>query len=313
MERAWHGLSLTSFRNSHYNCGELSIIVDDLIIRSLGGLSVKTVGNIIAELRREAGYTQKMLAEALNITDKAVSKWERGLSLPDVSLLPKLSAILDADIELLLREGIIRSQKEWAGMIDLREYEIDLARIVYDKPIVYFVLSHFLLMDIHDVYVLGQMEIQSWLTWNCFEQIGFRFYLNPDELPKQNIMIMQHPCFIFGSDLTKRCKAAMSTDKITKLCPEWDITPFLFCPEEYTFMYFKNPEYLHKNAVIRSLGRGMVCLPIDTPDQINDVASFVRIYQTNTGLLVEDILDIAERKKQQQICVRSECSGQGIL
>ena len=59
-------------------------------------------GNIIAELRREAGYTQKTLAEALHITDKAVSKWERGLSLPDVSILPKLSLLLGADMSLLL-------------------------------------------------------------------------------------------------------------------------------------------------------------------------------------------------------------------
>lgn len=257
---------------------------------------MKVDGNIIAELRREAGYTQKTLAEALNITDKAISKWERGLSLPDVALLPKLSAILDVDIELLLQEGTTGSQREWAGLIDLREYEVDLARIVYDKPMVYFVLAHFLLMDIHDVYLLGKMETQSWLEWDYLEEIGFRFHLNPDELPKQNIMIMQRPCFLFGSDLTRRYQSAMSTDKITKLCPEWDITPFMFCPAEYTFMYFKNPAYLHKNAVIRSLGRGMICLTMDTPDQINDVAVFVRIYQSNTGLLVEDIVDIAERK-----------------
>jgi len=261
---------------------------------------VKTVGNIIAELRREAGYTQKTLAEALNITDKAISKWERGLSLPDVALLPKLSAILDADIELLLRERTTRSQKEWAGLIDLREYEVDLARIVYDKPMVYFVLAHFLLMDIHDVYVLGQIEAQRWIAWDVLKKIGFRFHPNPKELPKKNIMIMHRPCFLFGSDLTRRFQSAMSTDKITKLCPEWDITPFIFCPAEYNFMYFKNPSYLYKNAVIRSLGRGMICLPMDTPDQINDVAAFVRIYQANTGLLVEDILDIAERKSFRQ-------------
>lgn len=267
---------------------------------------MKDNGNIIAELRREAGYTQKTLAEALNITDKAISKWERGLSLPDVSLLPKLSAILDADIELLLREETAKSQKEWAGLIDLRAFDADLAQIVYDKPMVYFILSHFLLMDIRDIYVLGQIEKQSWLSWDIFKQIGFRFHQNPNELPRQNIMIMQHPCFLFGSDLTRRYQAAMSMDKIIRLCPEWDITPFMFCPAEHTFMYFKNLSYLHKNSVIRSLGRGMICLPMDTPDQINDVASFVRIYQANTGLLVEDIWDIAERKKMQQVDADSE-------
>ena len=262
---------------------------------------MKIDGNIIAELRREAGYTQKTLADALNITDKAISKWERGLSLPDVALLPKLSAILDTDMELLFQEENVGSQKEWAGLIDLREYAVDLARIVYDKPMVYFVLSHFLLMDIHEIYVLGQRETQSWLEWDCLKEIGFHFHFNPHELPKQSLMIMQRPCFLFGSDLTRRCQSAMSTGKIIRLCPKWDLTPFLFCPAEYTFMYLKNPAYLQKKAAIRTLGRGMICLPINTPDQINDVASFVRIYQTNTGLLVEDIRDIAERRKSKQI------------
>ncbi len=260
---------------------------------------MKNDGNIIAELRREAGYTQKTLAEALNITDKAISKWERGLSFPDRALLPKLSALLNVDIdELLFREERSFSKKKWAGLLDLQDYHLDLAQTVYDKPMVYFILVHFLLMDIYDIYILNNMSRQSWLEWKNLEQIGFRFYLNPNEFPKQNLMIMQHPCFLFGSDLTHRFQTAMATDKITKFCPEWDITPFLFCPAEYAFMYFKNPLYLNKNAVVRSLGRGMVCIPMDTPEQINDVASFVRMYQTNTGLPLEDINEIVERKKQ---------------
>ena len=267
---------------------------------------MKVDGSIIAKLRREAGYTQKTLAEALNITDKAISKWERGLSLPDVALLPKLSAILDADIDLLLREETIKSRKKWVGLIDLQEHGGNLAQIVYDKPMVYFILANFLLMDIREIYVLGEIENQKWLKWESLKQIGFHFHTNPDELPKQNFVIMQHPNFLFGSDLTRKFQAAMSTDKITRLCPEWDIMPFMFCPAEYAFMYFKNPAYLHKNAVIRSLGRGMICLPMDTPDQINDIASFVRMYQTNTGLRVNDIQDIAERKKLQPIDTEGE-------
>ena len=47
--------------------------------------------------------TQKELAEKLYVTDKAVSKWERGLSLPDISLLEKLSEELEVDVSELLR------------------------------------------------------------------------------------------------------------------------------------------------------------------------------------------------------------------
>ncbi len=59
-------------------------------------------GRFVAELRREKNYTQKQLAELLNISDKAISKWERGLSLPDVSMLLPLADILDVSVTELL-------------------------------------------------------------------------------------------------------------------------------------------------------------------------------------------------------------------
>lgn len=59
-------------------------------------------GQLIAELRKEKGLTQKQLADALNVTDKAVSKWERGLSFPDISMLEPLSELLDISIMELL-------------------------------------------------------------------------------------------------------------------------------------------------------------------------------------------------------------------
>ena len=59
-------------------------------------------GQLITELRKEKGLTQKQLAEALNVTDKAVSKWERGLSFPDISMLEPISQALDISIMELL-------------------------------------------------------------------------------------------------------------------------------------------------------------------------------------------------------------------
>ena len=61
------------------------------------------LGSLIRALRREAGLTQRELAEALGVTDKAVSKWERGLSLPDISLLTPLAEILGVTVTELLR------------------------------------------------------------------------------------------------------------------------------------------------------------------------------------------------------------------
>lgn len=60
------------------------------------------IGNLIYKLRKENNLTQLQLAEQMNISDKAVSKWERGLGCPDVSLLSSLSHIFGVDLEKLL-------------------------------------------------------------------------------------------------------------------------------------------------------------------------------------------------------------------
>ena len=57
------------------------------------------VGRLILSLRQERGLTQKQLAESLGLSDRTISKWERGLGLPDVSLLRELSAVFGVNIE----------------------------------------------------------------------------------------------------------------------------------------------------------------------------------------------------------------------
>lgn len=59
-------------------------------------------GAFLSQLRKEKGLMQKELAEQLYVSDKAVSKWERGLSIPDVALLVPLSEILGVTVTELL-------------------------------------------------------------------------------------------------------------------------------------------------------------------------------------------------------------------
>lgn len=66
----------------------------------------KKTGELILRLRKEKGLTQKQLSEKLNVSDKAVSKWERGVGLPDVSILPELGAVFGVNIEGLLDGGL---------------------------------------------------------------------------------------------------------------------------------------------------------------------------------------------------------------
>lgn len=65
-------------------------------------MSEKNMADMISSRRRELGMTQKELADKLNITDKAVSKWERGLACPDTAAIPKLAQILGISIEELM-------------------------------------------------------------------------------------------------------------------------------------------------------------------------------------------------------------------
>jgi len=60
------------------------------------------VGNLIRKLRTDLNMTQKQLADKLGVSDKAVSKWERGLGCPDITLVTELSEILSVSLESLL-------------------------------------------------------------------------------------------------------------------------------------------------------------------------------------------------------------------
>ena len=60
------------------------------------------IGRFIAERRKRVNLTQAQLAEKLNITDKAISKWERGKAMPDVSLMLELCDILEISVNELL-------------------------------------------------------------------------------------------------------------------------------------------------------------------------------------------------------------------
>ena len=64
---------------------------------------MKSIGETIASLRKEKGMTQNKLAEKMNVTDKAVSKWERDLSCPDVNTISKLADVLNVSVEELLK------------------------------------------------------------------------------------------------------------------------------------------------------------------------------------------------------------------
>lgn len=56
----------------------------------------------LKKIRKDKGYTQEILAVKLNVVRQTVSKWEKGLSLPDVDMLSKIANVLETDVNILL-------------------------------------------------------------------------------------------------------------------------------------------------------------------------------------------------------------------
>lgn len=74
-------------------------------------MNQKKIGKFISICQKNKNLTQEQLAETLNISDRAVSKWERGLNLPDASLMLELCNILDITVNELLTGEIIKKEK----------------------------------------------------------------------------------------------------------------------------------------------------------------------------------------------------------
>lgn len=105
------------------------------------------IGQYIASKRKEKGLTQKELAEALSVTNKAVSKWETGTSMPDISLLKDLAQILDITVDELL-EGEDQKDKRTLEVKDFVHFKITkdmykkyLKVQMYQQPLYLFITT----------------------------------------------------------------------------------------------------------------------------------------------------------------------------
>ena len=84
----------------------------------------------ISELRRGTGMTQLELAEKLNYTDKAVSKWERGESVPDIQVLMQISSLFGVKVDYLLSETHER-ESEISGNVRREKIVITLMSMLF--------------------------------------------------------------------------------------------------------------------------------------------------------------------------------------
>lgn len=80
------------------------------------------VGKLLYDLRKEKHMTQKEVADKMNISDKTISKWERGLGCPDISLLSELSDIFGVNIEKILQGDLSINDVNGGNMKRIKFY-----------------------------------------------------------------------------------------------------------------------------------------------------------------------------------------------
>lgn len=119
-------------------------------------MDIKKIGEFICKMRQERGLMQKELADIIGVTDKAISKWERGKGLPDVTLLEPLAKALNVSVAELLSGEIItdnnKQQTNEAMIQALEHYKRSQRRIV---GILLIILGAVLLLALA-VHIVGQ-------------------------------------------------------------------------------------------------------------------------------------------------------------
>ncbi len=285
------------------------------------------VGNAIKTLRRQAGYTQHDLADVLGVTDQAVSKWERGLSVPDVSIVTKLSVMLNIDVDNLLEGNITYLEKSWQGYLLLEEYgDIFSGSEAYGKPLVYFFLSYFMLAGIGEIYIDCPNRDRKWIEERIGD--GSRYgielkYGRPMDV--KNTMVVYNNPFVYGPNLTKYFQRAMSrVNGISVLTVAKTIggseikvsydhfkavqktedpglaqfcAPIAFFPKRYFDQLGKVENLSNLQPLYAEpMGNGMVEYTITDEDALWDTSSFLRYLKKRMGKEIYDLMEIAQNR-----------------
>lgn len=201
-------------------------------------MDIKKIGQNIAYLRKRAGFTQKSLAERIGISDKAVSKWERGFSLPDIAYISKLALLLDSDAESLLAGDGIHQSMSWGGLLILDENPngVWAGTTIYDKPLVYYLIGYFLLAGIQDIVVSCAPKDKNFIISEFADgsRLGIKISFIPllegyephenndlsdaflDAVNCSNVMVVYGRTFLYGAGITRSFRMAMTqTENVT--------------------------------------------------------------------------------------------------
>ena len=240
-------------------------------------MNQKEIGLFIATARKQHHLTQKELADMLFVTDKAVSKWERGLSSPDSSILSKLAFILNCEVDDLV-DAV--HNKSWIGVLDLNEIEkeVNIKTTINNMPLTIFLLGYFALVSIKDVTIF--YSDNDYIDSLDLKQYGFNL-LNSSGSEKK--FLINNAYFLYGSSLTKMFQNCMNSNQNISLCLE-EVEIGLFF-DNYKF------ENIVKTHDKKNIWRGIISIPIKNSNLI-DIESLIAIYQKYSRQRIMDLNEI---------------------
>ena len=291
------------------------------------------VGRAIRKLRVQAGYKQHDLAESLGVTDQAVSKWERGLSVPDISIITRLAALLNVDVDNLLEGNITYLDTTWQGLLILKgDIPVYSGSEAFGKPVVYFFLAYFMLAGIREIYISCPERDRSFIEdrFGDGSRLGIRLvFLEDDETVPPNagntMVVFDNP-FLYGLNLTKYFQRAMSRlNGITVMTVDKKLgrekenkvhfdyfraidqggsgrtnhycVPILFFPKKYFDQISKAERTVELEPLFAEpMSNGMIEYLILDEESLWNTASFVRYLKTSMGTDIYDLEEIAHRR-----------------
>ena len=123
------------------------------------------IGRFIAERRKEQKLTQMQLAEKLGITDRAVSKWETGKSLPDASIMLELCGLLKITVNDLLSGEVVSmnnyNEKSEKNLLEMIKQKEQADKRLLSLEIVIGLMSVMFLFSM--IFIAALIEMQGWL------------------------------------------------------------------------------------------------------------------------------------------------------
>ncbi len=276
-------------------------------------MDVKKVGASIRFLRRQEGYTQQEFADFLGVTYQAVSKWERGLCLPDATFHARLAEKLNVELEDLLEGNITYREHSWEGVLYLaKEPDFDLPSRLYD-----IMLSYFMLAGIKRVKVCA---IEPWLdAWEKRFEDGSRYGLEirydavecdaasqdasngamgampsavfDDIHPEDGILLVTDIAFFYGTNLTKYFWNGMAHYKCPAVltAPSGEAMPIMFVAPHHRKQWLAD-----RSAATISMARGILYSVITDAATCQDVMHLIDLIE---ALQQERLYDLAEIAK----------------